>query len=93
MEKVRDYIQIVLEIIVMIGVMMYLLGNIKDYFAFQYEAPFPQSQAKPLHYTTTLNLTTPPSSFLWRLSIRNVLGHRHWRMRVTNARQGPPGQF
>jgi hypothetical protein len=49
MEKVRDYIQIVLEIIVMIGVMMYLLGNIKDYFAFQYEAPFPQSQAKPLH--------------------------------------------
>jgi hypothetical protein len=37
MEKVRDYIQIVLEIIVMIGVLMYLLGTIKDFFAFQSE--------------------------------------------------------
>lgn len=37
MEKVRDYVQIVLEIIVIIGLFMYILGNIKDYFHFAHE--------------------------------------------------------
>jgi hypothetical protein len=37
MEKVRDYVQIVLEIIVMVGIFMYLLGNVKDYFQYQHE--------------------------------------------------------
>jgi len=37
MEQIRDYVQIVLEIIVIIGLLMYLLGNIKDYFHFAYE--------------------------------------------------------
>jgi len=37
MEKVRDYIQIVLELIVMIGLGMYLLGNVKDYYHFKSE--------------------------------------------------------
>ena len=62
MEKVRDYIQIVLEIIVMIGVLMYLLGNIKDFFAFQYEARHHslKSQTRTLHSTATLNHYTKP---------------------------------
>jgi hypothetical protein len=37
MEQVRDYIQIVLEIIVMIGLLMFLIGLVKDYLHFLYE--------------------------------------------------------
>ena len=39
MEKVRDYVQIVLEIIVVVGLFMYMVGLIKDFIHFAYEGP------------------------------------------------------
>ena len=50
MNSVRDYIQIVLELLVMVGVMMYIIGDVKvSIFGHHHDSFYLCLQSKKIH--------------------------------------------
>jgi len=95
MEKVRDYVQIVLEIIVMVGIFMYLLGNVKDYFQYQHEGTPGASFFGSLSLSLSLSLPLNFMNRVWtcamsskRKSYTHTHTHTHTHMHICNQHGG-----